>query len=61
MLQQVIGFQCANIIPKGNTIVVLKALGQDNIDELLKVSEEYKKRKNHFPHPLETLTNISGS
>ena len=33
----------ANII-QGNTIVVLKALGQDNIDELLKVSEEYKKR-----------------
>ncbi|KAH6690342.1 hypothetical protein F5X68DRAFT_229675 [Plectosphaerella plurivora] len=28
---------------EGNTIIVLKALGQDNIDELLKLSEEFKK------------------
>ncbi|KAF4435382.1 hypothetical protein F53441_13535, partial [Fusarium austroafricanum] len=28
---------------EGNTIIVQKALGQDNIDELLKVSEDYKK------------------
>lgn len=48
MFRQVVGFRCANIICKGNTIIVLKALGQDNIDELLKVSEEYKKRKTLF-------------
>ncbi|KAK2057068.1 hypothetical protein LY76DRAFT_517022 [Colletotrichum caudatum] len=29
-------------IEEGNTIIILKALGQDNIDELLKLSEEYK-------------------
>ncbi|KAF9880449.1 hypothetical protein CkaCkLH20_02403 [Colletotrichum karsti] len=29
-------------IEEGNTVIVLKALGQDNIDELLKLSEEYK-------------------
>ncbi|KAH7375340.1 hypothetical protein B0T11DRAFT_293044 [Plectosphaerella cucumerina] len=28
---------------EGNTVIVLKALGQDNIDELLKLSEEFKK------------------
>lgn len=28
---------------QGNTIVVLKALGQENIDDLLKLSEDYKK------------------
>lgn len=28
---------------QGNTVIVLKALGQENIDELLKVSEEFKK------------------
>ncbi|KAK7424674.1 hypothetical protein QQX98_000250 [Neonectria punicea] len=28
---------------EGNTIIIQKALGQDNIDELLKVSEDYKK------------------
>ncbi|KAI6784569.1 uncharacterized protein J7T54_006614 [Emericellopsis cladophorae] len=28
---------------EGNTLIVQKALGQDNIDELLKLSEEYKK------------------
>jgi hypothetical protein len=28
---------------EGNTLIVQKALGQDNIDELLKVSEDYKK------------------
>ncbi|KAJ4308708.1 hypothetical protein N0V84_011936, partial [Fusarium piperis] len=28
---------------EGHTIIVQKALGQDNIDELLKVSEDYKK------------------
>lgn len=32
----------ANIL-QGNTIVVLKALGQENIDDLLKLSEDYKK------------------
>lgn len=31
--------------PQGNTIVVLKALGQENIDDLLKLSEDYKKSK----------------
>lgn len=30
---------------KGNTIVVQKALSQDNIDALLKLSEDYKKSK----------------
>ncbi|KAG7118320.1 hypothetical protein HYQ44_005463 [Verticillium longisporum] len=30
-------------IEEGNTVIVLKALGQDNIDELLKLSEEFKK------------------
>jgi len=30
-------------IVEGNTIVVQKALGQDNIDDLLKLSEDYKK------------------
>ncbi|KAI9151598.1 hypothetical protein HJFPF1_08805 [Paramyrothecium foliicola] len=30
-------------IEEGTTIIILKALGQDNIDELLKLSEEYKK------------------
>lgn len=30
-------------IEEGNTIIVLKALGQDNIDELLRLSEDYKK------------------
>ncbi|KAK6211560.1 hypothetical protein QIS74_10824 [Colletotrichum tabaci] len=29
-------------IEEGNTVIVLKALGQENIDELLKLSEEYK-------------------
>ncbi|KAI8307973.1 hypothetical protein K4K59_010537 [Colletotrichum sp. SAR11_240] len=29
-------------LEEGNTVIVLKALGQDNIDELLKLSEEYK-------------------
>ncbi|TDZ16682.1 hypothetical protein Cob_v010343 [Colletotrichum orbiculare MAFF 240422] len=29
-------------IEEGNTVIVLKALGQANIDELLKLSEEYK-------------------
>lgn len=28
---------------QGNTVVVLKALGQENIDDLLKLSEDYKK------------------
>jgi hypothetical protein len=32
---------------EGNTLIVQKALGQDNIDELLKVSEDYKKGKFH--------------
>ncbi|KAF4973519.1 hypothetical protein FSARC_216 [Fusarium sarcochroum] len=36
---------------EGNTIIVQKALGQDNIDELLKVSEDYKKGK--FPFEAE--------
>jgi hypothetical protein len=30
---------------EGNTVIVQKALGQENIDELLKLSEEYKKSK----------------
>ncbi|EON99793.1 hypothetical protein UCRPA7_4601 [Phaeoacremonium minimum UCRPA7] len=30
-------------VEEGNVIVVLKALGQDNIDDLLKLSEDYKK------------------
>ncbi|KAF7561640.1 hypothetical protein G7046_g2506 [Stylonectria norvegica] len=30
-------------VQEGNTIIVQKALGQDNIDELLKLSEDYKK------------------
>ncbi|KAG6363657.1 hypothetical protein INS49_008758 [Diaporthe citri] len=30
-------------VEEGNTIVVLKALGQENIDDLLKLSEDYKK------------------
>ncbi|PNY27275.1 Uncharacterized protein TCAP_02799 [Tolypocladium capitatum] len=30
-------------VEEGNTIIVQKALGQDNIDELLKLSEEYNK------------------
>ncbi|KAF3761395.1 hypothetical protein M406DRAFT_99779 [Cryphonectria parasitica EP155] len=30
-------------VEEGNTVVVLKALGQDNIDDLLKLSEDYKK------------------
>lgn len=30
---------------QGNTIIVQKALGQQNIDDLLKLSEEYKKSK----------------
>lgn len=30
---------------QGNTVVVLKALGQENIDDLLKLSEDYKKSK----------------
>jgi hypothetical protein len=29
--------------PQGNTIIVQKALGQENIDDLLKLSEDYKK------------------
>jgi hypothetical protein len=33
----------ANEILQGNTVIVLRALGQDNIDELLKLSEDYKK------------------
>lgn len=28
---------------QGNTIIVLKALGQENIDDLLKLSEDYRK------------------
>lgn len=32
-------------IEEGHTVVVLKALGQDNIDDLLKLSEDYKKSK----------------
>lgn len=35
---------------QGNTIVVLKALGQENIDDLLKLSEDYK--KSELPSPL---------
>ncbi|KAK7747271.1 hypothetical protein SLS53_001524 [Cytospora paraplurivora] len=30
-------------IEEGNTIIVLKALGQENIDDLLKLSEDYRK------------------
>jgi hypothetical protein len=30
-------------LEEGTTIIILKALGQNNIDELLKLSEEYKK------------------
>lgn len=30
---------------QGNTVIVQKALGQENIDELLKLSEDYKKSK----------------
>lgn len=32
-------------VEEGSTVVVLKALGQDNIDDLLKLSEDYKKSK----------------
>lgn len=32
-------------IEEGHTVVVLKALGQDNIDDLLKLSEDYKKSR----------------
>ena len=32
-------------------IVVQKALGQDNIDDLLKLSEDYKKSRSP-PHPV---------
>ena len=28
---------------QGKTVVILKALGQDQIDQVLRVSEEYKK------------------
>ena len=40
---------------QGNTIIVQKALGQHNIDELLKLSEDYKQSKYMpEPSPLET-------
>jgi hypothetical protein len=32
-------------VQEGNTIIVQKALGQDNIDDLLKLSEDYKQGK----------------
>lgn len=38
---------------QGNTIVVLKALGQENIDDLLKLSEDYK--KSEFTGPLASV------
>lgn len=34
---------------QGNTIIVRKALGQENIDELLRVSEDYKKGESPIP------------
>jgi len=37
-----LGYQ---FVEEGQTIVVQKALGQDNIDDLLKLSEDYKKGK----------------
>lgn len=41
---------------QGHTIIVQKALGQDNIDELLKVSEDYKKGKCSYPSRSTYLT-----
>jgi hypothetical protein len=32
-------------VKEGNTIVVQRALGQENIDDLLKLSEDYKQGK----------------
>ena len=32
-------------VSQGNTVIVQKALGQSNIDELLKLSSKYKKRR----------------
>jgi hypothetical protein len=32
---------------QGNIIIVQKALGQQNIDDLLKLSDEYKKSWSH--------------
>lgn len=32
-------------VVEGNSIIILKALGQDHIDEVLRLSEEYKKSK----------------
>lgn len=38
---------------QGNTVVVLKALGQENIDDLLKLSEDYKKSESSRCHGLD--------
>lgn len=48
-------------IEEGNTVVVLKALGQDNIDDLLKLSEDYKKSKptNFPPTFFSPISNLS--
>jgi hypothetical protein len=35
-------------VQEGSTIIVQRALGQENIDDLLKLSEDYKKGK--FKH-----------
>ncbi|KAK0616491.1 hypothetical protein B0T14DRAFT_247841 [Immersiella caudata] len=38
-------------VEEGNTIIVQKALGQQNIDDLLKLSDEYKKSEFPIPGP----------
>lgn len=40
------------IIEEGNTVVVHKALGQDNIDSLLSLSEGYKRSQFDIPFPV---------
>ena len=57
----------SNNMGQGNVIIIQKALGQANIDELLKLSEDYKKSRYHadtcptFPQAaLSILTNDSG-
>lgn len=46
-------------IEEGNTVIVLKALGQENIDDMLKLSEDYKKSMSSlflpWTHPCRTF------
>jgi hypothetical protein len=44
-------------VEEGNVVIVQKALGQHNIDELLKLSDEYKKSLFSFPTPTRLRAN----